>query len=268
MRSDVARLFHKSVEQSQPHHVIERLFIAVKRVQRKDLPSVSVFGPNQALPGSRVLPLLAVKMLIISSSPRRDGNSFRLAQAAQEGAREAGHEAELVLVDDYITSFLRDCRLCRNDAGDCTIDDRFGELFLEKFIPADGVIFATPIYWYGMSGQLKTFFDRTFCFYAASCPNSGANSEGMVNKRIGLLLTSEETYPGAELGLVHQLQEYCRYTHSSFVDVVRGFGNKRGDVDDDPCRPLGDAKRLGAELFDRLSTDYCLDTPRGASVWS
>jgi len=54
----------------------------------------------------------------------------------------------------------------------------------------------------------------------------------------------------------------------SFVDVVRGFGNKRGDVDDDPCRPRGDAKRLGAELFDRLSTDYCLDTPRGNSLWS
>ncbi len=230
--------------------------------------TVSRFGPIQAFSRGNLIAFTSVKTLIISSSPRRDGNSIRLAQAALEGACEAGHETELVLVDDYITSFLRDCRICRNEAGDCTIDDRFSELFLDKFVPSDGVILATPVYWYGMSGQLKTFFDRTFCYYAASCPTSGANSEGMMNKRIGLLLSSEETYPGAELGIVHQVQEYCRYTHSCFVDVVRGVGNKRGDVDVDPCRPLEDAKRLGAELFDRLTTDYRLDTPRSGSVWA
>ena len=82
-----------------------------------------------------------------------------MAAAALEGARAAGDEAELLYVDDYVERFLRDCRQCRGEDHQCTLDDRFGELFLGHYLPADGVIFATPLYWYGMSGQLKTFFD-------------------------------------------------------------------------------------------------------------
>ena len=70
------------------------------------------------------------KTLVLSSSPRRDGNSYRMAAAALEGARAAGDEAELLYVDDYVERFLRDCRQCRGEDHQCTLDDRFGELFL------------------------------------------------------------------------------------------------------------------------------------------
>lgn len=208
------------------------------------------------------------KLLILSSSPRRDGNSIRLAEAAAHGATEAGHAAELFQVDDHVTSFLRDCRQCRNEAGECSIEDGFRELFLEHYLPADGVIFATPLYWYGMSGQLKTFFDRTFCYYAASCPDSASNVEGMSRKRIGLLISSEETYPGATLGVVHSIQEFSRYTHSEFVGVVQGIGNKRGDIENDPDDPGERAERLGATIFDRHFSDYRIDTDRAGTVWA
>ena len=49
----------------------------------------------------------------------------------------------------------------------------------------------------------------------------------MSGKKIGLLCSSEETYPGATLGMVPQIQEYSRYTQSEFMGVVRGIGNKR-----------------------------------------
>ena len=91
-------------------------------------------------------------VLILASSPRRDGNSYRLANAARRGAQEAGNAAELLFVDDYVRHFLRDCRQCRGKEGECTLEDRFSELFLEHYLPADGIIFATPLYWYGMSG--------------------------------------------------------------------------------------------------------------------
>jgi hypothetical protein len=89
----------------------------------------------------------------------------------------------------------------------------------------------------------------------------------MQGKRLGLVLASEETYPGAELGIVHQIQEYARYTHSQFVGCVRGVGNARAEVTKDPAAPLTAAERLGAEIFSRSYSDYRLDTQRSARVW-
>jgi multimeric flavodoxin WrbA len=209
-----------------------------------------------------------MRVLVVSSSPRRDGNSFRLAEAALAGAREGGHEAELVHLDDHMRHFLRDCRRCRDEHGRCTIDDGYEELLREHVLPADGIVLATPVYWYGVSGQLKTFFDRLFCFIAASEPDSERFVDGLVGKRLALAVSSEETYPGAILALVHEVQEYARYTHCDFVGVVRGIGNKRGDVLLDPSDPIEAARELGRTLFDRMSTDYRLDTVRPGSTWA
>lgn len=170
-------------------------------------------------------------------------------------------------IDDYVTSFLRDCRACRRPDGECSIGDRFRELLFDEFLPCDGVVFASPIYWYGLSSQTKAFFDRTFCYYAASYPDSARVIAGMSRKRIGLLLSSEETYPGAELGIVHEIQEYARYTHSEFVGVVRGVGNSRGEVAVDPGDPLREAETLGRTFFERKFSDYRIDTPRKGKVW-
>jgi len=209
-----------------------------------------------------------MNVLAISSSPRRNGNSFLLAESALKGVKEAGHTAELVYLDDYLQGFLRDCRLCRNAAGNCTINDNFATLLQDKFLKADAVIFATPLYWYGISGQLKTFFDRIFCYMAASYPHASEVITALCGKRIALMLSSEESYIGAPLGVLHEIQEYSRYTHSMFVGVVQGFGNRRGDVVADPSEPINRAYHLGKRLFDIYVTDYRIDTPRSSSVWN
>ncbi len=208
------------------------------------------------------------RVLVISSSPRRDGNSRLLAEAALEGVRQVGNSAELVHLEDHLKAFLRDCRLCRSPEGHCTIEDGFEKLFVEKFLPAGGVILATPLYWYGVSGQLKTFFDRMFCYIAASYPDNERVIGSLIGKQLALLLSSEESYTGASLGVLHEIQEYARYTHSALVGVVQGFGNKRGDVLRDPGDPTGRARELGRRLFEIRTTDYRIDTPRGASVWA
>lgn len=208
-----------------------------------------------------------MNVLVVNASPRRDGNSARLALASAEGAREAGHVASLVHLDDHLQHFLRDCRRCRNALGQCTIEDRYERLLRDQVLPAEAIVFATPVYWYGVSGQLKTFFDRMFCFIAASQPDSERFVSGLSGKRLGLLISSEETYPGASLALIHQLQEYARYTHSALVGVVRGIGNKRGDVEFDPSDPLQAARELGRTLALGHSSDYRIDTERPASTW-
>jgi len=207
------------------------------------------------------------KLLILVGSPRRTGNSAALAAAVQRGAEEAGTQVSMHFVDDFIEGFLRDCRTCRLPDGECAISDSFRSLFLGEFLPAQGIVFCSPVYWYGLSAQMKSFFDRSFCYYAASYPISNEVIEGMSDKRIGLALASEETYPGASLGIVHQLQEYSRYTRSQFIGVVRGIGNSRGEVAHDPGSPLAAAERLGREFFERKYSDFGLDTQRSGKVW-
>lgn len=203
----------------------------------------------------------AKRLLILVGSPRRDGNSAALAASARQGAEAAGTSASVHFLDDYIQGLLPDLRHAKPPA------DRYAELFLEHFLPADGVLFCTPIYWYGMSAQTKAFFDRSFSHYAGSGPEPERVKAGMAGKRLGLAVASEETYPGAALGIVHQVQEYARYTHSDFVGYVHGAGNRRGEVARDPRRPLAAAQALGAEFFTRKYSDYRLETPRAHNVW-
>ena len=208
-----------------------------------------------------------MKVLGLSASPRRDGNSFLLTEAAIEGARAAGHDAELAHVDDHVRHLLRDCRRCRDEAGRCTIDDSFEWLLREKVLPAEAIILGTPLYWYGVSGQLKTFLDRIFCYIAASEPDADMFVEGLMRKRLALVLASEENYPGAPLGVIHEIQEYARYTHSDFLGVVQGIGNKRRDVLLDPSDPIERARDLGRRLAELRTTDYRLDTERANTTW-
>jgi hypothetical protein len=89
----------------------------------------------------------------------------------------------------------------------------------------------------------------------------------MKGKRIGLALSSEETFPTVTAGIVHQLQEYSRYTHSDFVGAVHGIGNARSDVGKDPRDPLAAARRFGQHFFSAHAADYKIDTPRSGRVW-
>lgn len=98
------------------------------------------------------------KVLIISSSPRAKGNSARLAQSFAEGARSAGNEVEFVSLHDKQIGFCKGCFACQKTQR-CVIHDD-ADVIREKMLTADVLVFATPIYYYEMSGQLKTMLDR------------------------------------------------------------------------------------------------------------
>lgn len=208
-----------------------------------------------------------MKVLVISSSPRHDGNSHQLAQAAVEGARSAGHDVEHVFLDDYVQRLFGNCRSCRVADGRCSLDDRYEDLLLNHILPADGIIYAMPLYWYGMPGRLKTVFDRLFCYISDSSPQQRHVLDTITGKKIGLLISSEENYTSATAGVVAQLQEVTRYLRQELVGVVAGNGNTRGEIVHDPSDPVSRARDLGARLFDTRVTDYRVDTPRPKAVW-
>lgn len=98
------------------------------------------------------------KVLIISSSPRRGGNSDTLADRFAAGAREAGHEVEKISLAGKRIEFCRGCFACQR-GGRCPIRDDAAEI-VAKLPEADVLVFATPVYYYSVSGQLKTLLDR------------------------------------------------------------------------------------------------------------
>src|SRR4030088_2348369 len=134
------------------------------------------------------------RVVVLSASPRRDGNSQMLAESLVEGALEAGHQARLVNLNDAVDGLLRDCRRCRRADGTCNIDDGYSALMLGEVLPAHALVYATPLYWYGMAAALKNFFDRMVCYVSASYPGSAEMIRGLGDKRIALLISSEESY--------------------------------------------------------------------------
>ena len=104
------------------------------------------------------------KVLVISSSPRRMGNSDLLADAFIEGAREAGHTVEKINLHDKTIAFCRGCLACLNTHVCVIRDDAVA--IAEQMRQADVIAFASPVYFYSLCGQLKTLLDRTNPLFA------------------------------------------------------------------------------------------------------
>ena len=94
------------------------------------------------------------KILVISTSLRHDSNSDALAEAFAKGAAEAGNEVESITLKGKNLHFCTGCLACQKTQKCVIADD--APAIVDKMYAADVIAFATPIYYYGMSGQLKT----------------------------------------------------------------------------------------------------------------
>ena len=101
---------------------------------------------------------MSKKVLVISTSPRRGGNSDTLAEEFARGAREAGNDVEKVALYDKTIGFCKGCLACQRTKR-CVIRDD-ADAIAQKMLTADVIAFATPVYYYGMCGQMKTVLDR------------------------------------------------------------------------------------------------------------
>ncbi len=106
---------------------------------------------------------MSKKILILSSSPRKGSNSEALAASFARGAAEAGNEVETILLRETQYGFCKGCMACFK-LGRCVIKDDAVEI-VAKMHDADILVFATPVYYYSVSGQLKTILDRANPLY-------------------------------------------------------------------------------------------------------
>ncbi|MCM1108616.1 MAG: flavodoxin family protein [Clostridium sp.] len=104
------------------------------------------------------------KVVVLSTSLRRGSNSELLADRFAEGARAVGHEVEKVSLAGKDIRFCRGCMACQK-LGRCVIADDVNDI-MGRVVEADVVVWATPIYYYEMAGQMKTLIDRMNAMYA------------------------------------------------------------------------------------------------------
>lgn len=105
------------------------------------------------------------KILILSTSLRREGNSNALADEFLKGAKEAGNQVEKINLYDKTIGFCKGCLACQK-TGRCVIHDD-ADMIAQKMLTADVIVFATPIYYYEMCGQMKTMLDRANPLYTS-----------------------------------------------------------------------------------------------------
>lgn len=153
------------------------------------------------------------RIVIVSSSPRKNGNSEILAQKFAEGAKAAGNEVKYIAVRDVGLKFCTGCLYCRAH-GKCVLDDGMNALY-KDFQNADILVFATPVYYYAVCGQLKTFLDRLNPLY------------GRENKfkDVYLLATAADDDEAAMDGAVKDLRGWIDcFDGVALKGVVRGVG--------------------------------------------
>ena len=165
------------------------------------------------------------KVFILSATPRKNGNSELLAQQFAKGAEESGNIVTKVNVRDIELKFCLGCLYCSSH-GACVQKDGMNALY-DEFSSSDVIVFATPISYYEMSGQMKTFLDRLNPLYYRENKF----------KEVYLLATSADTEERAMDGAVKGLEGWIEcFDGVELKGVIRATGvEKAGEVKDTPA---------------------------------
>lgn len=164
------------------------------------------------------------RILIIAGSPRRNGNSDLLAQQFARGAKENGNQVEMVYLRDLVIDYCQGCLFCLKK-GECYQQDDVNFL-LPKMMDADVICFASPVYYYSVSGQMKTFIDRMNPLY-----------ERMKNKDFYYMVTASEED--------HKQLDRAFDVFEGFADCFEGI-HRCGRIYGGGASDKGDIKQLEA----------------------
>lgn len=184
---------------------------------------------------------MSKKVLILSSSPRRGGNSDTLCDAFMRGAAEAGNEVEKIFLRDKTIHYCTGCSTCSLHGKPCPQkDDAAG--VIEKMVAADVIVLATPVYFYAMSAQLKTLIDRCCGRYTE-----------MTDKEFYFLAAAAEGDEGADL-LQHVFDNLMGFLDCLDNPVLKGRVLATGvwhtgEIEGHPA--LQEAYGMGKQVFSK-----------------
>jgi len=158
-----------------------------------------------------------MKIIGIWGSSRKRGNSEILLDIALKEAKGFGAKVSKISLSGKSIAPCDGCGKCQK-SGKCVVKDDMQDIY-QKMLEADGILWATPIYFWSMTGQTKIVMDRT---YALSNPKLQ-----LANKVGGLITVA--SIRGC-MGTAHIFHSYFRYMSMFFTESVTGFASAKGSI--------------------------------------
>lgn len=179
---------------------------------------------------------MSKRVLVITSSLRTGGNSDMLAASFAKGAKEAGNQVEMVSLAGKTIGYCKGCMACMKTQK-CVIRDDAVEI-AEKMKHAEVIVFASPVYYYSICGQLKTMLDRGNPLYTSD----------YAFRDIYLLATAAEDEETAVDGSIKAIQGWVDcFEKARFVKTVFAGGvDEKGEIEGHPA--LQSAYELGKSI--------------------
>ena len=132
--------------------------------------------------------------LILNGSPRKNGNTSHALRAIEEGLKR-NHTVESLNVYDFTFRPCRNCDACKRNGGNCIQADDTVKI-INKVTDADLIIFGSPVYWWGISAQLKDVVDKFYSRDDASAPTL------RTKKKIGIVACGADSLTNPEYKLI------------------------------------------------------------------
>jgi multimeric flavodoxin WrbA len=163
------------------------------------------------------------RVLILKGSPRKNSNSSLLADRVAAGAGEAGAAVESFDLHEMEIRPCDGCDFCQG-SGDCVINDDMQALY-PKLREADGIVIASPIYWFTVNAQVKALLDRCYAL-------EGGAPHALAGKEIGIVLTygDSDPYTSGAVNAIRMFQDIARYEKASIAGLVYGSASDPGEI--------------------------------------
>ena len=178
---------------------------------------------------------MSKRVLILSSSPRKEGNSNALCNRFMQGAIQANHQVEKVRLPEKKINYCTGCYGCRGN-GKCVQKDDMSHI-LDSMMVADVIVLATPVYFYTMCAQLKTVIDRTVARYTK-----------ITNKEFYFIITAADNRKAALERTIEGLRAFTScLPRAKEKGIVYGAGAwEIGDILESPA--MDQAYEMGKRL--------------------
>lgn len=163
--------------------------------------------------------------LAVLGSPRKNSNSSILAREIAGGISENGGKVEIIQLQGLKINTCLGCDVCKKEGSlGCIQDDDMKPLY-PKIRQARGIIYASPIYWFTVSAQLKLFMDRCYAL-----PTEWKNPFKGKRMAVALAYGDEDPYSSGAINAIRTFQDAFDYLESELIGMVYGSALKEGDI--------------------------------------
>jgi len=182
-----------------------------------------------------------LKILAIVGSPRLEGNTNHLVEQALGEAAKVGAQTEKIVLSQYEVNPCLGHEDCAS-FNSCLQKDDTGWI-LDRFCKADGVILATPVYYYNVSAQMKAFIDRTYFLYKKDRKSQA--------RAVGIIVVAEMEGIEDTLYTLKQFADWSFDVEENRRFVVCGYASRPGDAKNN-LTLVEEARKLGRQMVESL----------------